>query len=523
MARHLIPGIVLTLLGATTPLTAAEIDPLAYVPGNAGVFAHVRVGDLLRSPVADEIRKSAAKEVEYLFGEGAKEIGVRIDQLETATFCFPNMPQGPGDERTFVIILTTSQPYDKDTIFKPFRDGKKVEMKDGMIVLPNKMMIKFMDAKTVAVFHETHLDLIAKGADQKPGVISGALQLARNRSHATVSIDFSKLPNEILTAAPPELQPFLPLLKAKTNAISANLNGKELRLSLNLDTTDVNAAQDAERAFKLLMKLAADGLNDVLKEEKKNADIRLVLPLLQELEKTVNSVKTTRDGTKLDVAAALKTDLPLGKIFAEAYSKSMGGGMTGKDTNNLRQLGLAMQAYNGANNSLPPAALCDKKGRPLLSWRVALLPHLDHEKLYNEFKLDEPWDSEHNKKLIAQMPTVFKSSNIKTAGDTPYRVFHSNGALFELIQPVRFADVTDGLSNTVMIVEGFDGSPWTKPDDIEFDVKLSIAKLLRYTNDRTPVVMADGSTRFIKNGMDLKTWHLLIQRADGNPLPDLDK
>src|SRR5262245_11036025 len=67
--------------------------------------------------------------------------------------------------------------------------------------------------------------------------------------------------------------------------------------------------------------------------------------------------------------------------------------------NNLKQIGLALHNYHDTYGKLPPAAICDKAGKPLLSWRVAILPFIEQNALYKQFKLDEPWDSEHNKKL----------------------------------------------------------------------------------------------------------------------------
>src|SRR5260370_4929892 len=68
--------------------------------------------------------------------------------------------------------------------------------------------------------------------------------------------------------------------------------------------------------------------------------------------------------------------------------------------NNLKQIGLALHNYNDAYARLPAVANFDKQGKPLLSWRVHLLPFIEQEDLYKEFHLDEPWDSEHNKQLI---------------------------------------------------------------------------------------------------------------------------
>src|SRR5262245_39481877 len=72
-----------------------------------------------------------------------------------------------------------------------------------------------------------------------------------------------------------------------------------------------------------------------------------------------------------------------------------------RSSNNLKEIGLALHNYHAAHNHFPPAAICDKDGQPLLSWRVAILPYIEQANLYRQFKLDEPWDSEHNKQWSA--------------------------------------------------------------------------------------------------------------------------
>src|SRR5262245_52104215 len=68
---------------------------------------------------------------------------------------------------------------------------------------------------------------------------------------------------------------------------------------------------------------------------------------------------------------------------------------------NLKTLFGALTKYISANKRFPPAVIYDKHGTPLHSWRVLLLPHLGETQLYSEFRLDEPWDSEHNKRLLS--------------------------------------------------------------------------------------------------------------------------
>ncbi len=76
-------------------------------------------------------------------------------------------------------------------------------------------------------------------------------------------------------------------------------------------------------------------------------------------------------------------------------------------TNNLKQIALAMHNYHASHNTFPPAYSKSPGGNPLLSWRVQILPFLDQKALYDEFHVDEPWDSPHNKALISRMPAVY--------------------------------------------------------------------------------------------------------------------
>src|ERR1700704_2436852 len=139
-----------------------------------------------------------------------------------------------------------------------------------------------------------------------------------------------------------------------------------------------------------------------------------------------------------------------------------------QSVNNLKQIGLAMHNFHDSCKKFSSAAICDAAGKPLLSWRVAILPFIEQQQLYRQFKLDEPWDSDHNRKLISAMPRIYAIAGVTNPGDTKthYRVFYGNGALFDLRKGPRFTDVTDGLSNTLMIVEAAEGVEWAKPDDL---------------------------------------------------------
>ncbi len=187
-------------------------------------------------------------------------------------------------------------------------------------------------------------------------------------------------------------------------------------------------------------------------------------------------------------------------------------------TNNIKQIMLAMHNYHSANNSFP-RDFTDKAGKPLLSWRVAILPYIEQAELYNKFKLDEPWDSPHNKELLKEMPPPFKCPDrLKVEPfTTTYRGFVGAGAIFETGQDIGIASITDGTSNTIAIVEASEAVPWSKPADLPFDPQAKPS--LRGAGSSHPggfnCGFADGSVRFIKNSISAIVFQALITRNGG--------
>src|SRR5262249_47063877 len=144
---------------------------------------------------------------------------------------------------------------------------------------------------------------------------------------------------------------------------------------------------------------------------------------------------------------------------------------------------------------LPAAAIRSKEGKPLLSWRVAILPYVGHKELYEKFKLDEPWDSEHNKKLLAEMPKIYAPVGVRAqAGqnETFYRVFEGSGTPFEGKEGLRFEDFTNKLSKTILVVEAGDAVLWTKPDELPYDPEKPLPAVGGMFENIFHVVLADG-------------------------------
>jgi RNA polymerase sigma factor (sigma-70 family) len=185
--------------------------------------------------------------------------------------------------------------------------------------------------------------------------------------------------------------------------------------------------------------------------------------------------------------------------------------------NNLKALGLAMHNFAFRHdNRLPPAAI-SPFGEPLLSWRVAILPYLDQEALYRKFHLDEPWDSPHNKELLKEMPQVYApvTHGDRAKNSTYYQVFVGPGTLFDGSRGTRFADVQDGTSNTILVVEGAEPVPWTKPEDVAIENGKPLPKLGGLFDDGFHVDLGDGAALFLNKKIDPETLRALITRSGG--------
>ncbi len=235
----------------------------------------------------------------------------------------------------------------------------------------------------------------------------------------------------------------------------------------------------------------------------------------------IGGIITACVGTLLSCVVFFVGLLPL--MLLPAVQKVREAAARTQSQNNLKQMGIAMHNYNAVNNShLPAAAICDKNGRPLLSWRVAILPYFGEQGLYNRFKLDEPWDGPHNKQLLAFMPKIYGlPGDQQTPPDhTHYQVFVGGGAAFDLRQGASLPrDFTDGTSNTILIAEAAKAVPWTQPVDITFNPNQPMIPLMgSYFKSGFHVAMVDGSVRTVTAGVTEPTFKAAITRNGGENL-----
>lgn len=222
-----------------------------------------------------------------------------------------------------------------------------------------------------------------------------------------------------------------------------------------------------------------------------------------------------------DVVAA-RFDRDWTAAIVDIPTRATAAARRAESVDNLLNLGLAFHNYHASKDAFPPAFTRSPDGKPLLSWRVHLLPYLDQqESLYKQFHLDEAWDSPHNATLIARMPKTYaspaSSPDVRRAGRTTYLAPRGKSTILDGGEGIPIARVTDGTSNTMMAIEVGDelAVAWTKPDDWPVDPEPKKSGLFDHYLGGTQVLMADGSVRFYKNSISTATLRKLITRDGG--------
>jgi hypothetical protein len=219
--------------------------------------------------------------------------------------------------------------------------------------------------------------------------------------------------------------------------------------------------------------------------------------------------------------------LTCGLVLPQMSSTPDGGGYS-RSIYHMRTICCAFLNYHDAYGRLPPAVVRDKDGRPLYSWRVAILPYLEQDHLYREFKLDEPWDGPNNVKLLAKMPSSYGDTlRGESPGNTHYLAMVGPGTAFER-DGMTWTDFGDDRANTAVVVEATEPVPWSKPVDLVYEANGPLPKLgtgmtrpvrfLNRTLSRRPGItfgFADGQARFLDAPIPDATVRAFFTRSGG--------
>jgi Protein of unknown function (DUF1559) len=541
---------------------AADSRPLppdlALVPANAVGFAHLRAADLWKrddlKPYRDIIERAGSK----AFAQLDEHFEPKPSTTDRVTLVLLLKKESGSRRSAFepfepTLILHFNKPYDRERVLKAHAEKSKTKTAGGkeyFLAEKSAVAIAFADPQTLVLGDDAGVAAIL-AAEKKDGPLTPALRAAAEKP-ITVGLNVAALPipAEVLAQIPDEYKPLTEL-----SLVSGTIDlAKEPVVDLKLTFPNADSAATGEKALRKLATLGRIFLD--LQRKQLQADLAKHLSAKQKPVQPIGSFPQAALAVAglgglnfLDdflahppielAGASLTTKVKLPEWtspFLAGAAISAGVGLPGVQKvreaaesaialNNLKQIAIALHSYHDVHGALPPAAILGKKGKKLLSWRVAILPFIEQENVYRLFKQDEPWDSEHNKKLsdLAIKTYMDPRAELKP-GQTNYKAIVGDAAMFDAVKGRRFAEVTDGLSNTLMVMAGGDPVPWAKPDDYDYDPKKEFpADYAKAFDDALLVLFADGSVRAI-NLATLKDraamMKLLIERNDGMAIPN---
>ena len=362
------------------------------------------------------------------------------------------------------------------------------------------------------------LSVLLKRSEKGP--LSATLEAAAGKHALVLGVNLPAARNAIPEKSWANALPIDSLMKCRSATATLDI-GEEVRLALHIDGPDEATAKrvlDVIRSVHILGMECLPGLKKMLDDD--DSPGRLLLTLIEPI---LRDAKFELKGTTASVVMASRIDEQLAKSIKDSIEKIREAALRARAQNNLKHFGVAIHNYASANNGdqLPfPGMLDGNRKKVLLSWRVAILPYIEEAQLYTQFKFDEPWDSDHNKKLIEKMPKIFAPLGGATApaGQTYYRTFIGGGAIGD--GRFNIGNIIDGTMNTIFVVEAGESVIWTKPDEIPFDPLKPLPKLGGHFKGKMNVLMGDGSVRTIDlTKMSPRTLKLAIQADDGLPLP----
>ena len=521
-------SVLLTSLFLVSPSPAfAQETGEDLIPSSAMAALFLKPRDALMQPSMELVPR------EVITAYGKQELGFDPMDISTAMVLVDTV-QDTDEPPGFAAVLQFESPPVLSQ--KVTRNMEKGELNGKTVYRAGDMppMLLVLDDRTMIFGSEPFV----RKMESATGANSELISLIReNNSPAHFKAFFVMEPvrgliNENLPPAeriPPPFQDFLKLPNLTKNVV-AEIDFSENSYSLmKIGAVDAAAAGQIDNMMKKGLEMGKQMLLAEVANQTRNQS-----PAVQEaIEQYINRVAAYLqahswpkvEGSDLvfrqEGQAGVTSMATIGiltGLLLPAVQQVREAARRTSSMNNLRQISLAFLNYESAYRHLP-GNIEAEDGTPLLSWRVAILPFMEESALYEQFHLDEPWDSEHNIQLLDQMPMIYRNPNVDLFNQTVYQGFSGPGTMFERGK-MRIAEVTDGTSNTILCVESDPESAveWSRPSDLPFDPEQPIRGVGNLRPAGFNAAFVDGSVQLISPSIDQRMLRLLIQRNDGGAI-----
>lgn len=305
----------------------------------------------------------------------------------------------------------------------------------------------------------------------------------------------------------PQLALIAPIIEKIDHLSGAVTADDNARVSLIAFTDDDEGAKQVASTLSALVVLGRNGLN----QHRENAPAEhrdAYLAATNVLASFMDGLQITTDGAGVQLVYQPNESVAeigeLAQTLLPAITAARSAARRTQSTNNLKQLALAMLNYEITHGHYPAALNYDyvdpetnekRRSEHPHSWRVAILPFLEQQALYNAYHFDEPWDSEANMEIANTIVPVMADPSDPASANAGYFVPVGAQTMFPGEQAVKIREVTDGTSRTILIVEAKRDIPWTKPEDIEIPEDGPLPEFGGHYPNIFLRALADGSVR----------------------------
>ena len=531
---------------------AKESYNLAFLPADARMVVAVRPQAVLGRREVLALLESVKQSSAF---KGA--LVVPPEEVEQLLVFWEGIPETPSDSRRTPMVpfpsggvVRTSKPQDWKSLLKAQRLGSTREVRhDGQTYFSvgeptaTAWGVFAPDDRTLVVAREDLLRELIE--DRKTPMPRHPWDEAWNKvvkGQVVAALETRWLRRRIaqgLPGGPPtpgqaanadlKLETISPLLdKARTYAISIDATR-----GLTVDLVAVAASEEDAKpvantlqALMTLGKNAVQGMRQDLRDQNA-ANGEAMDWIIEAADSLLNGARLDTSEGYVHLQAKSSADLAGGvKLLVPAVTAANTASRRKLSVINLKQIALAFHNYHSANKQFPtPELYGGTTGKVPYSWRVAILPYLEENDLYKRYDFDEPWDGPNNRKLLDLMPAVYSypgpDGSPVSRTNTAYFVFAGEATALgvpagepEFAKPM-LSNIHDGPSTTILAVESKRDVPWTKPEDIPFDVKGPLPALKGFVENGFNAAFADGSVRFISRTIDSSAMKALITRDGG--------
>jgi serine/threonine protein kinase len=502
------------------------------IPLDFPALLNIRVADLWKTEATKGFRRQLRTDFGALLDRLERDVGFKPENIEELLLLIrpfnPRLPYEINFARSFpLVIVTTNADFHREAVrqwlvedLPEIKYQEKTYYGFGVENSPLKGLYFVDDHTFMFGFEQDIRDMLKRmtllGASQP---LNRATKEMARRHQILLALNMEALfPITLDGMVQKDALQQVILSKAESTTLGLDL-GDSTKLEWELVFPDEATAAQGLSAVKLALDvLNRFGVRPFLEDLQKDAGWEREAKLMDRLWTAVEHSKIEQEDTLLRLNSTfVNNQEEWERVGTEAAGQILDVPALSQSENNLHQLVQAMNHYYEQHGTYPPQAVYSKEGTPLLSWRVLLLPYLDQNDLFKQFRLDEPWNGPNNGKLLDKMPLVFAPVRGETMLPfaTFYQVFTGKSTLFEGAKGMKKPAITP--CNTILVVEASDCVPWTKPQDVTYRPDQPLPKLGGVFNAGFNVALCDERVFFVRRSVQEKTMRALITPYGAEP------